>query len=256
MLNVSQWQLQLPINAVIFDCDGTLSAIEGIDELARLNGAGEAVSTLTAEAMDKFGINPDLYAKRLQLAMPREEQVLALGETYYAHRVPDAVEVIQTLQELNKKVYLVSAGLYQAVAIFGALLKIPASQIFAVDIQFDEQGHYLNFDSTSPLTQHEGKRQIASQLQAQHHSIAYIGDGMNDAIAKEVVTRFVGYGGIFYRDNIAAACEFYIKSKSIASLLPLLLTQQESLQLSATEKLLYQAGLAAIDGNAVDFHFG
>jgi phosphoserine phosphatase len=246
MLNASQWQLQHPIDAVIFDCDGTLSAIEGIDELARLNGVGEAVSALTAQAMGKTGINPELYAKRLQLALPREEQVLALGETYYAHRVPDAVEVIHILQELKKTVYLVSAGLYPALAIFGALLKIPASQIFAVNIQFDQQGRYLNFDSTSPLAQHEGKRQIAFQLQEKHHSVAYIGDGMNDAIARDVVTRFVGYGGIFYRDNIAAVCEFYIKSKSIAPLLPLLLTQQESLQLSARGKLLYQVGLSEV----------
>ncbi len=74
---------------------------------------------------------------------------------------------------------------------------------------------------------------------------------MNDAIARDVVTRFVGYGGIFYRENIAALCEFYIKSKSLTPLLPLLLTQEEFLTLSATEKSHYDTGLAAIESNAV-----
>ena len=37
------WQLDHPINAIVFDCDGTLSIIEGIDELARNNGVGDAV---------------------------------------------------------------------------------------------------------------------------------------------------------------------------------------------------------------------
>jgi phosphoserine phosphatase len=34
------WQLQHPLDAVVFDCDGTLSQIEGIDALAEKNDVG------------------------------------------------------------------------------------------------------------------------------------------------------------------------------------------------------------------------
>ncbi|TAK75879.1 MAG: phosphoserine phosphatase, partial [Gammaproteobacteria bacterium] len=59
------WQPQAPIPAIVFDCDGTLSMIEGIDELAKHNGVSEAVQALTAEAMEKTGLHPDLYRQRL-----------------------------------------------------------------------------------------------------------------------------------------------------------------------------------------------
>jgi phosphoserine phosphatase len=196
---------------------------EQVENLTSWKGVGEAVSKLTAAAMGNSGISPELYDQRLKLTLPQQEQVLALGKTYYEHRVPDVAAVINILQRLNKTLYLISAGLHPAIAIFGTLLKIPASQIFTVDIKFDQQGHYLNYESTSPLTHHEGKREIALQLQGKHPSLAYVGDGINDVVAKDIVTRFVGYGGIFYRENIAKICEFYIKSKSIASLLPLLI---------------------------------
>src|SRR5437016_3271945 len=88
MTTTPRWQLQTPISAIIFDCDGTLSAIEGIDELAKNTGVSEAVQSLTAEAMGKSGLNPGLYQKRLDLTYPNREQVTALGYQYYAHKVP------------------------------------------------------------------------------------------------------------------------------------------------------------------------
>lgn len=41
----------LPVDAVISDCDGTLSTIEGIDELARMNDVYAEISQLTQAAM-------------------------------------------------------------------------------------------------------------------------------------------------------------------------------------------------------------
>ena len=46
---------QLPvwpiINNIIFDCDSTLSSIEGIDELARMSGHEHDIALLTKRAM-------------------------------------------------------------------------------------------------------------------------------------------------------------------------------------------------------------
>ena len=46
----------LGFQRVIFDCDMTLAAVEGIDELARLKGQAEYIADLTRQAMD--GIIP------------------------------------------------------------------------------------------------------------------------------------------------------------------------------------------------------
>lgn len=242
MLSDDSWQLEKPINAVVFDCDGTLSAIEGIDELAAMNQVGELVRALTAEAMGQSGINPQMYKKRLDLVYPNLEQVVALGKHYHHHQVPDVGDVIQLLQRLKKTVYVVSAGLHPAVSAFGERLNIPPQQIFAVDIQFDAEGNYADFDSASLLVSQDGKRHIVSQLKEKHETIAHIGDGLNDYVTYDLVTRFIGYGGVYYREQIESQCEFYIKSRSLAPLLPLLLTQEEVACLTESELMLYEKG--------------
>jgi phosphoserine phosphatase len=241
----NSWQLDTPISAVLFDCDGTLSAIEGIDELAKNNNATDIVQRLTQDAMGKSGMNVNLYKQRLDLVKPTHAQILQLGQDYIAHRVPEALGVIQLLQRLNKSIYIISAGLFPAVSILGKFLNISIENIYAVDVSFDAKGHYIDFSHTSPLINSNGKRVIVEEIKKKHKKIAYIGDGLNDLEVKDLVTRFIGYGGVFYRDNIKAACQFYLKSLSMASLLPLILTAQEVSVLTEKEKELYASGLNA-----------
>jgi phosphoserine phosphatase len=235
-------QLKTPLTAIIFDCDGTLSSIEGIDELAEKNGVGNLVRDLTAKAMGETGLNPELYRERLDIILPTQKQVFALAQHYLAHLTQDATQVIQILQRLGKEVYIVSAGLYPAVASFGEALTIPRQNVFAVNLQFDQHGEYLNFDETSPLIQNEGKRIIVSKLIKKHSQVAYVGDGLNDCAVIDLVTRFIGFGGHFYRENIAALCQYYLTQTTLASLLPLVLTAEEYTMLTTIEKKLYEAG--------------
>ena len=219
--------LSTPIDAVVFDCDGTLSHIEGIDELAEANGVGEPVKKLTADAMGRSGINPELYRQRLDLVLPTRSQVDALADDYFQHKAPDLLPVLQALTSLGKTIYVVSAGLYPAVAGFSAQLNLPAKQVFAVNIYFDDAGNYRDFDPHSPLVFAEGKRQVVQQLREKHPRLIYVGDGLNDLSTQDLVTRFVGYGGAFYRENIRKSCEYYITVPSMLPLLPLCLTMQE-----------------------------
>lgn len=240
------WQLTNPIEAVVFDCDGTLSTIEGIDELAKNRGVYDIVRSMTEEAMAKTGINPVLYEKRLQLVNPSYTQIVNLGKQYFVHRIPDVENIISILMRLNKTIYLMSAGVNPAVEIFGELLTIPKPNIFAVNLSFDKNGHYLDFDRQSPLTQISGKKELVAVLKKEHSSILYIGDGMNDYSAYDLVTRFVGFGGAYYRTNMENSCDFYIRDHSMASLLPLSLTTNEYKKLLPNEINLYEKGIKAI----------
>jgi phosphoserine phosphatase len=220
-------ELKNPISAIIFDCDGTLSQIEGIDELARENGVGEAVQRLTEAAMGKIGMNPDLYAQRLDLVRPTHSQVMALGDKYMAKRAPDIEEVLATFKQLGKAIYIVSGGLYPAVEVFAKYLQIPSENIFAVDVKFDSAGNYVDFDHTSPLITADGKKEVVQQIKKMHSELIYVGDGLSDLVVKDLVTRFIGYGGAFYRENIERACQWYIKELSMLSLLKWSLTEEE-----------------------------
>lgn len=247
------WQLSNPVSAIVFDCDSTLSSIEGIDFLARNNGVGEVVKSLTSEAMGKTGLNPTIYQQRLDLVFPRREQVYALGHQYFAHRAPDISDVINLFKRLNKTLYLVSAGVNPAVKIFGEMLQIPVENVFAVDLRFDQQGNFLDFERSSPLVNNDGKRAILQELKAKHENIVHIGDGLNDVVTLDLVTRFIGYGGVAYRQNIAELCKFYINTLSFSPLIPLTLTPDELTSLSPEEFILYQKGLAAIHEGKVQF---
>jgi phosphoserine phosphatase len=244
---LNSWQLDVTISAVLFDCDGTLSAIEGIDELAKNNNATDIVQRLTQDAMGKSGMNINLYQQRLDLIKPTHDQVLQLGEEYIAHQVPDVLSVVQMLQGLNKSIYIISAGLFPAVSALGTFLNVPIENIYAVHIQFDSDGNYSHFDDASPLVNRNGKRVIVEKIKKKHEETAYIGDGLNDLEVKDFVTRFIGYGGIFYRNNIEKACQYYLKSASMTALLPFILTQQEVEGLTEKEKKLYMKGLGAIN---------
>lgn len=248
---MTHWQLTTPINAIAFDCDGTLSKIEGIDELAKYNGVSEPVQALTKEAMSKTGLNPTVYEQRLLLVKPKQEQIFEVGKRYIAEQIPDIKAIIAIFTRLKKSVYILSAGLSPSVTLFAEALHIPRTHVFAVDLTFDTHGHYVDFDRNSPLVHNEGKRQIVNELKTRHPQMIYVGDGLNDLSTIEVVTRFVGYGGVFYRDNIAAKSPFYITTLSPTALLPLSLTQEEVTLLSADENNLYQQGLDAINQHQV-----
>lgn len=234
---------QDPIDALLFDCDGTLSHIEGINELARMNGVGETVTKLTELAMGSTGMNPELYQKRLELVRPTQTQVATLGELYFSHKAPDLLQTLKIFQALGKQIYIVSAGLYSAVADFAELLGINIENVFAVGIYFDAEQKYSDFDHQSPLVFENGKRIIAQQLQQRHTHLVHIGDGLSDLETYDLVTRFIGYGGAFNRPKVAQACDFYITTPTMAPLLPLCLTEKEARQLTGESLRLYQKGL-------------
>ena len=246
------WQLHTSIDAVIFDCDGTLSSIEGIDELAKINNIGDEVKKMTADAMGSTGLNPALYQKRLDLVRPTQTQVNALSDLYLQHQSTDALALIDILKRLNKSVYVISAGLYPAVLLFSEKMGIPRENVFAVDVRFDAQGNYIDFDSTSELISHSGKRTVVTELIHKQPRTAYIGDGLNDLSVRNLVTRFIGYGGAFFRESIAAMCDFYVKTPNFSPILPLVLTRSESESLSKQDRDFYQNGFSFLqDGHVL-----
>jgi phosphoserine phosphatase len=241
-MNKKLWQPQTTIHAISFDCDGTLSNIEGIDELAALSHTKEEVAALTHRAMNLTGLSSSLYEQRLALVKPTLEHTESLADLYWDNMTVDCQQVIEILQRLNKEIYIISAGNNPAVSLFGRKLSIPQKNIFAIDIFFDAKGNYSGFDKASALCESSGKVDILKAIKQQHQTVLHIGDGLNDTPAVDTVTRFIGYGGHCFRDNIAQLSPFYLTCESLCALLPLALTQAEADSLTAEETTYYQAG--------------
>jgi phosphoserine phosphatase len=100
---------------IFFDCDSTLSTIEGIDELARLKGKEWRVGLLTEKAMNGDLELEEVYGKRLRAIRPTRGQLKAIEELYWEHLVPDVQAVLDALRFLKKDVFIISGGLAEAV---------------------------------------------------------------------------------------------------------------------------------------------
>ena len=146
---------------------------------------------------------------------------------------------------------MISAGIHEAVESFVKRLGVPSSQVFGVEVYFDEKGDYRDYDRQSPMTSQHGKRKIVEALLSSHPRLIHVGDGMNDVEAASLVERFIGYGGAYYRDHIASLCDFYIKARSLSAVLPLCLTKIESERLSSDHRSIYQKGLKQINDGQV-----
>src|SRR5690606_32733631 len=141
-----------PFASVWFDCDSTLSTIEGIDELARARPeCAAAIAELTRRAMDGAIPLQQVYGERLRRIAPTRAEVEALARRYVATLVPGARETVAALRRLGKTVGIVSGGLRPAVLAVAHELSIPAEHVHAVDVRFAADGGYAGFDAGSPL---------------------------------------------------------------------------------------------------------
>lgn len=231
---------------VIFDCDSTLTGIEGIDELASHPDTRQRVADLTRSAMDGKVNLETVYGERLEILQPTRGAVRALRSRYRKHVVKDAAALIQALQVLGHEVYIVSGGLFDPVREFGMHLGVAPEHIRAVEVEYDTlsgnwwQGQgpwreaYLAVQH-SVLTESDGKaRVIRELLQNQTGRSLLVGDGVSDLLASREVDLFAGFGGVICRDRVASESKVFIQSQSIAPVL-LLAAGTVALEYSATQ---------------------
>ncbi len=226
----------LSFDLIFFDCDSTLSAIEGIDELARLKGKEWRVGLLTQKAMDGDLDLREVYGKRLQAIRPTRGQLKEIEERYWETIVPETVEVLAALRFLNKQVFIISGGLAEPVRGFGKRLGVPPENVRAVELEYNElSGEWWRYHDHStragqtymdynegPLTVSSGKPQVVRELAGEKPGRRLmVGDGASDLATRAVVDLFVGFGGVVAREKVKAGAEAFIGSASLAPILPI-----------------------------------
>ena len=214
-------------NAVCFDCDSTLSRIEGIDELGRNAGCEAEIAELTNAAMDGKIALDDVYGKRLDRVQPSRAALNWLGERYSAEIVPGAKETIERLQKCGVAVYVVSGGLLQPVSAFARSLGVKAMHVHAVEVYFGTDGAYQGFDTSSPLARNNGKAIICRAIAAEHGSVAMVGDGVTDLAARAGGAYIVGFGGVVRRPAVEQGADYYVSTPDLTGTLSALLTNDE-----------------------------
>lgn len=208
---------------VVFDCDSTLSAIEGIDELA--GAEREAIAELTEAAMRGDLPLQDVYGRRLALIRPGRDQVARLAGQYIAAAVPGARETVAALQAQGVEVRILSGGLRQAILPFAEWLGLTPADVKAVDIHFDDAGGYRGFDEASPLTRSGGKLTVLAAWRTSLPTpIAVVGDGVTDLEARPAAEMFIAYAGVTHREAVIAQADAVVRGQSMVAVLEYVLS--------------------------------
>lgn len=237
-----------PFASIWFDCDSTLSAIEGIDELVRPlpAAAQQELLLLTERAMNGELPLAEVYERRLAAIAPTRAQVDAVGALYVERVVADAKAVVEALRFLGKQVGVVSGGLLPPVLALARHLGIDDACVFAVPLQFAADGRYADFDRASPLWRNGGKIDVLNALPTASRPLAFVGDGATDLETQgKAADLFVGFGGVVARPAVRRGAETFVDGPGLAGVLPHVLTSHELASLAAHPT---RAGLLAGTG--------
>jgi len=207
--------------SVLFDCDSTLSSIEGIDELAREHKA--EIERLTEMAMRGEVALEAVYGRRLAIIRPSRAELERVGALYVDRLVAGARETVGALQEAGVEVRIISGGLRPAVLHVARALGIDETLVFAVAISFDERGEYAGFDEASPLARQGGKSALIASWTDLPRPAMLVGDGATDLEAKGAVDRFVAFAGVEAREAVVAGGDDVVRAPSLLPVLALAL---------------------------------
>lgn len=255
---------------VFFDCDSTLTTVEGIDILAEAVGKKWRVEVLTRAAMNGDLDLEAVYGKRLAAVRATRQQIQGIRRVYKQNVVEDAAAVIAALHAMGHKVYIISGGLAEPVVEFGIYLGVPRERIRAVGVDYDRLSgewwqklnryrstgdeRYLTFEEGA-LTISDGKAEVVQDLLAgQNGRSLLIGDGSSDLKASRAVDLFVGFGGVVTRENVLAAAPAFVHTSSLAPLLPVAAGPAAHRLVADTDhETIFFKGMNLIQRGAVSF---
>jgi len=201
---------------IVFDCDSTLSSIEGVDELARFKGEHilQQVEDLTNQAMDGHIRLEEVFRRRMELIRPTRNDLEHIAKQYHQTLAAGAQALIQKLQASGWKVVVVSGGLYPPVKALADGLGV--AEVMAVPVMFDASGQYQDFDDQYHTARSGGKPICITELKTkfQPEVTVMVGDGMSDLETQPDVEHFIGYGEFTVREKVRQGAKHFAMSMS------------------------------------------
>jgi phosphoserine phosphatase len=202
------------LKLICFDCDSTLSSVEGIDELARLRGPEifRQVEALTEDAMNGKIRIEEIFGLRLTAIRPTKDDAAAVGRRYMGSVEPTAKATIAALAGKGWTSVIISGGFRQAIRPLADFLGV--QRVEAVDLYFEADGTYKGYDSEYPSTRSGGKVDIVNRLRGEFRpeKVVMVGDGVSDLETVPVVDLFVGFGGFATRERVKREAKAFVTS--------------------------------------------
>ena len=212
----------LKIQVVAFDCDSTLSSVEGINELAHRAGIGDEISKMTMAAMGGDVPLEDIYGRRLEMIRPSMTDLAWLGQRYCDTLVEGAREVFDRLRASGRDVHIVSGGIQQAVATVAVHLDVPMTNVHAVPVFLNDDCTYKGFDTDAPLARTGGKPEVLATLVDSPEKVVLVGDGVFDLEARQSGVFVIGFGGVITRPAVKMGANAWVEAPSLLPVLEII----------------------------------
>ena len=141
---------------IFFDCDSTLSSIEGIDELGRARGLEvfKLVEALTNQAMNGEVPIGEVFGRRMEIIRPDRATADAVAQLYVDTMVPGVIEVVAGLKADGWTPVILSGGFAPLIRPLAKVIGI--DHVEAVPLYFDAAGNYAGYGGDYPTTRNGG----------------------------------------------------------------------------------------------------
>ena len=201
-------------NLIFFDCDSTVSKIEGIDELARESGPQvfAQVEALTNAAMNGEVPLDDVFSRRMQMIQPHKDLCDKVARKYIETQTEGVAGIFKKIKDAGWTPVILSGGFAPIIKPLADTLGV--KHIEAVPLFFDSDDCYVGYDKDYPTTRNGGKPEIIKQWKDAllSRKIIMVGDGISDLETKEICDVFIGFGGVIQRPAVKDGANYWITS--------------------------------------------
>lgn len=196
---------------LLFDFDSTIVNSESLEVLlsTQLKSSPEkleAMYALTDASMNGELPFHESLQQRLAIASPTHDDIRAFCSQPDQHFTQGMPELIQALKMQGHSIWVISGGIHDLILPFAHLLSIPDEQVFAAELIWNEEGHFVCVDTDAPCS--HSKLEAAKLLRTQWtHPVIAIGDGFTDFELQKFgyADYFVGYAEHVERPFLAKA---------------------------------------------------
>lgn len=197
---------------IFFDCDSTLSSIEGIDELARSAGPEvfSRIESLTHAAMNGEIPLDEVFPRRMESLAPDRILCDRIATQYIETETPGSARFIEELRRDGWTPVILSGGFEPLIRPLADKLGI--RHVEAVPLHFNDDGSYHGYGTDYPTTYNGGKPEIIREWKEATlpEHVIMVGDGISDLETKSECDLFIGYGGVIEREPVKQGADLWV----------------------------------------------
>ncbi len=194
----------------IFDFDSTLTRVEALDVLAEITlEKNPKKDEIIQEIIDitNLGIDGEIsftesLERRIRLLEANKTDLEALVIALKKQVSKSIESNKEFFEEFANDIYVISCGFKEFIDPIVAAYNIPSERVYANTFEYDETGKIVSFDSSNPLSQHNGKIKCLKDMNLEGE-IQVIGDGYSDYVTRKagVADKFFAYTENVSRDK-------------------------------------------------------